>query len=74
MQIRQYLYSIILLGLILGVHKGHIALWHEGESEPAEVFPYKASVLPEADRTRLEAGIRIENFGQLHDLLEDYLS
>jgi len=62
------------LGLILGMHHGYIALWRDGETVPEQVFPYRAAMLPEADSRRLEAGIRIENEGMLHSLLEDYLS
>ena len=64
----------VALTFLLGVHDGYIALWKEGSPEPAEVFPYKASLLPEADQTRLEKGIRIESKKDLLELMEDYLS
>jgi hypothetical protein len=39
-----------------------------------EVFPYRAEMLPAADRQALEKGIRIESEDELARLLEDYLS
>ena len=48
------LVAAVALTFLLGVHDGYIALWKEGSPEPAEVFPYKASLLPEADQKRLE--------------------
>ena len=68
------LVAAVALTFLLGVHDGYIALWKEGSPEPAEVFPYKASLLPEADQKRLEKGIRIESKKDLLELMEDYLS
>ena len=68
------LVAAVALTFLLGVHDGYIALWKEGRPEPAEVFPYKASLLPEADQKRLEKGIRIESKKDLLELMEDYLS
>lgn len=66
--------AAVALTFLLGVHDGYIALWKEGAAEPAEVFPYRAEFLPEADRQKLEEGIRIESKKQLIQLMEDYLS
>ena len=68
------LVAALALTFLLGIHDGYIALWKEGSPEPAEVFPYKASLLPEADQKRLEKGIRIESKKDLLELMEDYLS
>lgn len=69
------MFSILMtFGLLLGIHNGYIALWYGDDPEPARVFPYKASLLPEQDRRLLEAGIPIESESRLHSLLEDYLS
>lgn len=62
------------LGLLLGIHDGCVALWQEGDPEPLQVFPYRASMLPEEDQNRLQNGIIVENESRLHRLLEDYLS
>lgn len=58
----------------MGVQDGFIALWRDGTPEPAKVFPYRAFMLPEADRRALENGIRIESDEELAQFLEDYLS
>ena len=68
------LLAALALSFLLGVHDGYIALWKDGNPEPAEVFPYKAELLPETDRKRLEAGIRINSKQDLLELMEDYLS
>lgn len=69
-----YLYCIAMLTFILGSHNGFIALWKEGSSRPARVFPYQISALPAADQALLERGIPIRDQSQLNSLLEDYLS
>ncbi len=68
------LYCITLLGFLLGVHNGRIALWEDGKQEPVKVFPYSASMLPRKDRQALEKGIRFESKQQLLERIEDYLS
>ena len=72
--IRRHLLGLVLAaGFLLGVHNGHIALWHDGAAEPL-VFPCRAGLLPRSERLKLEAGIRIENEEQLIRFLEDLLS
>lgn len=67
------LYSALLLGFLLGIQDGYIALWRDGAAQP-EIFPYRAEMLPEADREKLKNGIRIEDNTKLAHILEDYLS
>ena len=59
---------------ILGIHKGYLALWQSPDPDPVQVFPVRSSLLPEADRKLLAAGIQILEDHELHNLLEDYLS
>ncbi len=66
--------ALLLLGFFLGIHKGYIALWEDGKTEPAEVYPYRAQYLPEADQRALQQGIRPMDEQQLQQLLEDFLS
>lgn len=67
-------YFSLFLGFILGIKGGYIALWPEDEPEKAQIFPYQASSLPDADRQALERGIPIDSEQKLRQLLEDYLS
>lgn len=71
---RFHIYLSLIFTFILGLHEGNVALWIEPSPEPAVVFPCRAELLPEKDRSLLEAGIRVENTGQLQQLLEDYFS
>lgn len=66
--------GIFLLGFMLGVHDGRVALWKEDDPQPIRIFPYRVTSLPPADQRALEKGIVIEAKEQLHRLLEDYLS
>lgn len=68
------LYCITLLGFLIGVHGGKIALWVGDDPQPAKVFPYSVSLLPEADREKLEKGIYCKDKEELYRLVEDYLS
>ncbi len=71
---KQLLYYIVMAVYILGIKDGYIALWKHTAPEPAYIFPYRASMLPENDQRALEKGIRIHEDSQLAKLLEDYLS
>lgn len=68
------LFPIVLLGFLLGIHEGKIALWKDNDPKPMQVFPYRVEMLPEADQKALKKGIRVENMRQLQSLIEDYLS
>ncbi len=65
---------VLVLGFLLGIQDGRIALWKDGQAQPVEVFPIQAKMLPEADRKALEEGIAIENSSELTRILEDFLS
>lgn len=67
-------YCALILGFLLGVSGGRIALWEDGQAEPVKVFPYSVTMLPEADQRALESGIRAEDRAQLFRLLQDFLS
>jgi hypothetical protein len=69
-----YLYCILCFGFLLGIHDGRIALWKGDDPEPVKVFPYFASMLPEADQRALQNGIHLDEDADLRKLLEDYLS
>lgn len=65
---------LALLGLLLGIHNGYVALWKDGESKPVYISSCRAESLPKQDQIALEKGIPIQNRAQLEKLLEDYLS
>lgn len=66
--------AILLLGFLLGVRDGKIALWKDGASEPWRVFPYPVSVLPPETQQELKNGIRIDSMEDLDRVLENLLS
>lgn len=71
---RRQISAALLLGLILGCHKGYVALWENGAEEPKQIFPYRVTALPPADQEALEEGIHLKTVQELARLLEDYLS
>lgn len=74
MRARRNLYYIMVLGYLAGIYHGRIALWRGEDPEPETVLPYYASLLPEADRTALEKGIRIRTGEELVRFMEDFCS
>ena len=74
MRKKHILYYIVALGFTLGIHRGQLALWKDGQSSPVSIFPLSTDTLPDADRKLLETGIRAENISELTACLEDYLS
>lgn len=73
-RITQLLCSALIAVYLLGVHDGKIALWCDEDPEPAKVFPYPVSILPDAEQEKLKKGIRIESMDDLNRLMEAYLS
>lgn len=71
---KKYLSSVLMLYVVLGTWKGHIALYQGDSREPARIFPNLAVSLPPEDQAALEEGIVIRNDRDLNRLLEDYLS
>ena len=74
MKINRFSTILLAFGFTLGIYKGYIALWNDGETFPVRVFPYSASSLPDTDRSALAEGIRTEDPADLIHLIEDYLS
>ena len=44
MKLNKIFTNLVILGFILGVHEGRIALWKDNQSKPMKVFPYQASM------------------------------
>lgn len=74
MNLQKYMCCLLLLGYLVGVHQGRIALWQGEDPEPIYVSPYSASSLPKADQTALEQGIPIQSKEDLIRLMEDFCS
>ncbi len=66
--------TIALLGFLLGVKDGRIALWKDEETDPWRLFPYPVSALPAETQQALRNGIRIDSMEDLDRLLENLLS
>lgn len=65
---------ILLLGFLLGIHEGRIAIWKDGQSSPWRTFPYPVIVLPSDTQAQLRQGIRIDSMEDLDQFLENLLS
>ena len=74
MKKQKILCNLLILGFLLGVYEGKIALWKDNQAKPMKVFPVQVSILPESDQRALQKGIRVKNLNQLYKMLEDYLS
>ena len=74
MKRKQLVTAALMVGFLLGISDGYIALWRDGGKTPVRVFPYKAETLPIADQQALEKGIPLDDDSALIRLLEDYLS
>lgn len=70
----RHLCLFLLLGFLLGIHDGRIALWRDGEADPWKVFPYPVSALPAQPQQELRKGIRVDSMEDLDRLLENLLS
>ncbi len=74
MRYRKFLSTILLLYVVLGCWKGHLAVFEGAAEEPRQIYPRKIEALPEEDRKALEEGILIRDPRRLEALLKDYLS
>lgn len=63
---------IVMLGFLLGIHNGRVALWKEPDPEPRKVFPYPVTMLPQDIQQALQEGIYIESETDLERLLENF--
>ena len=65
---------LLLLGFLVGVSNGRLALWKDDLAEPWKVFPYPVSALPPETQQQLQQGIRVDSMEDLDRLLENLLS
>jgi hypothetical protein len=71
---KQILCSFLLLGFLLGVHNGRVALWKGQDPQPMRVYPCPVCVLPRKDQQALRNGTRIDSMEDLDRFLENFLS
>lgn len=71
---KRWMTKLLLLGLLLGISRGHVAIWKDEDPQPWLVTEMPASLLPEKDRKALEKGIEIPDDYPLARVLEDYCS
>lgn len=74
MKYRKLITQLMLLGFLLGIHNGKVALWKDPDPEPIRIFPCPVSTLPAEVRQALEHGIRFETETDLDSLLENLCS
>lgn len=74
MNLRHGICNLLVIGMVLGIHNGYIALLNGSSDLPEQVYPYKASLLPAEEQFKLSRGIPIESEEHLTSLLKDYLS
>lgn len=72
--LRRCLCSLALLGFLVGIHQGRIAIWKDGSAAPMKVFPYPVITLPPQVQAQLKEGIAIDSAEDLERLLENLLS
>lgn len=64
---------VLLLGFLLGIHEGKLALWRDGTEKPEQVYDIRADSLPPADRLVLDRGMQLESREEVWQVLENYL-
>lgn len=69
-----WLSCTLLLGFLLGVHDGRVALWKGEDPEPFRVYPCPICVLPPADQEALRQGIHLDDMDDINRFLENFLS
>ena len=69
--LRKFCLCLLLLGY-LGICKGHLALFENGN--PVEIFPYAAQDYSPKDQAKLRQGIPYKTPSEKQRILEDFLS
>ena len=74
MKRKRYIYYIIVVMFLAGIHEGKIAIWQSDDPQPKYLLPYSVALLPHNDRIALEKGIRLRSRRELTRFLEDFCS
>lgn len=65
---------LLLLGFLLGVSRGYVAVWEGEDPQPALITDTPVRSLPPEDQLALRSGIRLPDREALTRALEDYCS
>lgn len=71
--IRTYASLFILLGFLLGIQGGRVAIWRNDDPQPIRVFPWSTALLPAPIRQALENGIYVEDDSDIGKLIDEML-
>lgn len=74
MDFRKQLAMVLLVGYLLGIRNGRVALWKQDDPEPLRIFPWSAAMLPGQIRQALEDGIHVEADSDIGRLIEDMIA
>lgn len=64
----------VLVGFLIGIQNGYVAVWRDGARQPAYVSQRAVDMLPQADQRALRDGIHVKDRASLTSALEDFLS
>jgi len=64
----------LAVSLYLGCWQNHVALFHDPDPDPIQVYPVQLDLLPQKDQLELRNGIPVSGTEELSKLLEDLLS
>lgn len=62
-----------ILGLLLGIYEGRLALWTSDTVRPYQIFDIREDSLPPADRLQLRQGIPLTSREELWEILENFM-
>ncbi len=71
--LRSFAAACLLLGFILGLRGGRVALWKSDDPLPIRIFPWSAALLPEKIRSALERGIYVDENSDIGRLIADMI-
>lgn len=74
MRYRKRLITLVLIGYLIGIKGGQVAIWKLDDPQPLRVFPWSAAMLPSQIRSALEKGIRVEADSDIGRLLDEMIA
>lgn len=74
MKLKKALARLLILGFLLGISRGYVAVWQDEDPQPLYLTQTPAGSLLPADQALLRQGLRFANKRQLTAALEDFCS